>query len=65
VSKFPGISDPEPTLESVLTTVRELKIAVEILTRQRNVRDSAVTWQDLLDLQRAYPMVTDLDVPRK
>lgn len=61
--KFPGISEPEQTIESLHSTVLELKQAVETLTRQRDILLSAVTWQDLLDLRRRFPVVTQLDVP--
>lgn len=63
MSKFPAISDPIQTIESLHNTILELKQAVETLTRQRKVLDSAVTWQDLLDLRRAIPIITTLDVP--
>jgi hypothetical protein len=65
VSKFPGIPEPEQTLEGLYATVLALKESVETLTRQRDALASAVTWDDLLNLRRTYPLFTTLDVPRR
>jgi hypothetical protein len=60
--KFPAIPEPVPTLEDLYNTVVALKQAVETLTRQKNVRDSAVTWDDLLNV-RPIPVVTPQQLP--
>lgn len=46
-SPYPAIPDPQPTVESLTDSVRMLKLAVELLTRQRgNGGASHVFYQD-------------------
>lgn len=50
MSRYPGISEPEQTIESMHNTILELKQLVETLSQQKGDRaDHAVTFQDLLD----------------
>lgn len=49
-NRWPAISEPEQTVESMHNTILELKQMVEILSQQRgNKLNHAVTFQDLLD----------------
>lgn len=41
-SRYPSISYPEPTIESLFETILDLKQAVEILTGQRGAPDTTV-----------------------
>lgn len=50
--KFPGIPDPSRSVEGMFETVTTMKQVTETLTGQRRGSrpQSAVTWQDLVDL---------------
>jgi hypothetical protein len=50
--RFPGIPDPSRSVEGMFETVQTLKQVAETLTGQRrgSRANSAVTWQDLVDL---------------
>lgn len=54
--RYPGIPEPTTDVESLRQTVNALREAVQTLTGQ-NTRGqhSAVTWQDLVDLDLALP----------
>ena len=50
-SEFRSIQDPQPSIESLTTTVRQLKEVVELLVRHRGGVDTgAVLWKDLVSL---------------
>lgn len=54
--KYPAIPEPFAEINSVRSTSAALKEAVEILTQQRGSRaNSAVTWQDLVNLGLIQP----------
>jgi len=61
---YPAIPEPAATVASLRETAMATKEVVEILAQQRGIRqilNSAVTWQDLLDLE----LVSPEQVPRK
>lgn len=61
--RYPPIIDPAPTLESLYTTVQQLKQVIEILTAQRAAHQSvaAVTWDDLVSLGLIEPQQVPKD----
>jgi hypothetical protein len=50
--RLPGIPDPARSVDGMFETVTTMKQAVETLAGQRrgSRSESAVTWQDLVDL---------------
>jgi hypothetical protein len=50
--RLPGIPDPARSIDGMFETVTTMKQAVETLAGQRrgSRAESAVTWQDLVDL---------------
>lgn len=58
--KYPPLSEPVATVESLRVNALAVKETLEILTRQRGDRSlSAVTWQDLV----ALGLITQAQVP--
>ena len=48
---YSGISDPQPTLDSLRSVAQSLKNNLEVLTQQKDpLAAAAVTFQDLLDV---------------
>ncbi len=59
--RLPGIPDPARSVDGMFETVLTLKQAVETIAGQRQGSrpQSAVTWQDLVDLG----LITALQIP--
>lgn len=61
---FPGIPEPQATIQSHQATLMVIKEAVEVLTRQRKIEQvsqSAVTWDDLVSVG----LITRDQIPRR
>ena len=60
--RLPGIPDPSRSAEGMFDTVTTMKQAVETLAGQRigSRGESAVTWNDLVDLG----LIEALQIPR-
>jgi len=59
--RLPGIPDPSRSVDGIFETVTTMKQAVETLAGQRRGSrgESAVTWNDLVDLG----LITPLQIP--
>lgn len=54
--RYPSIPEPTTDPEALRRTALEVKETIEILTAVRGNRlNSAITWQDLIDLGLATP----------
>ena len=62
MAKYPAIPEPTTDPVSLRDTALAAKQAFEMLSRQRgNIRNAAVTWQDLVD----QGLITAAKVPLK
>lgn len=62
MSDFPSIPEPRPEPNVLAECMRAVKQIAEVLTRQRGKpAQSAVTWQDLVDLG----LITADRIPKK
>lgn len=61
--RLPGIPDPSRSVDGLFDTITTMKQAVETLGGQRigSRAESAVTWQDLVDLG----LIEALQIPRE
>ena len=60
MSRFPGIPDPQPSVDSMYETIIALKQTVEVLSQQRQPKaNGCPSWQDLVDLG----IITATDIP--
>jgi len=59
--KFPGIPDPSRSVDGMFETVTTMKQVMETMAGQRRGSrpQSAVTWQDLVDLG----LIEELQIP--
>lgn len=61
--RLPGIPDPSRSVDGMFDTLTTMKQAVETLGGQRrgSRAESAVTWQDLVDLGLIEPLQIPTD----